>query len=204
MNKLYIFIIIACGIALASCGRSGGLGTSGSGSASGGSGGTCNPCRIFSTTTVTKGDFGGVAAADIICNADAAKPNGGSYKALLWSLTRQNTMADWPIRQGISYVRADGTTPIGTVNSYGVFDLPLTNSIISAATTYHWTGIDISIYPDIGGHTKSCNDWTNNTNGVTAATGTGSIAASGAFLGITSIGSGRNCDQDLHFYCVEQ
>lgn len=198
-------------LGLAACGQVTGVGTSG-GSGTGAGGGTtdagvtCNPCRIFSTTTVTKGDFasGGsiVAAADAVCAADAGKPVTGTYKALIWDAgVRQAPSTDWPLRSGVAYTRPDSTA-IGTGNSDGSLTLPLTNGIIAAAGTYHWTGLSNASYPVLAAGLGNCTNFTNNTNGVQGTTGTGSITASGAFIGMTTVG--RPCDDDNHFYCVEQ
>ena len=193
-NKAF-FVLLS--LTLSACGQDTGYGGAGSGAGSV----SCSPCRIFSTTTAVAGDFGGAAAADAVCNTDASRPNSSNYKALLWTSTRSPT-SDWPIKSGVAYVRADGSTAIGTGGSDGFIPPPLTNSIITASPVYHWTGIDIAGFPAMAQSSHTCTGWTDGTSGVSGATGTGSLTASSAYVGMNA--TGRGCNGTNRFYCVEQ
>lgn len=194
-SKLF-FVFTA--LALAACGQDTGYGGAGTGA---GGTATCNPCRIFSTTTTVKGNFGGAAAADAVCNNDASRPNSSNYKAILWSSTRSPSN-DWALTSGVAYVQADGTTPIGTADSSGFIPPPLTNPLLGTSSVYHWTGVDIAGAPVMAQSASSCSGWTDNTNSVQGASAGSNLKASYTYVGQNTVG--RACDSDHHFYCAEQ
>lgn len=202
MKNFYKGLVLVGSLALASCGQSDGYGTTGSGGNGGASSVTCNPCRIFSTNSTSQGNFGSADAADAVCAADSNKPNSSTYRAIVVAPDRSINSATWPIKSGVTYVRADGSTTISTGDSSGFLTLPLTNSVITTSSTYHWSGIEIAGAPTMAPSTNNCNNWSSNSNSDDGATGTGSLTASYGWVGMNS--TGRDCDQSYRFYCVEQ
>ena len=156
--------------------------------------------KIFITELAYTGNLGGTSGADALCNADASKPAGDSlYSALIGTATRYIGY-DWPLAGNQLYVRADGTTPIGITDEYGVLPSNLTNSISDAEYFNYrvWTGLDDSLVNIAG---VNCIDFTSD----------GSWWVFGLFswpgrqytppAGQTWY---QNCDSFSHLYCVEQ
>ncbi|MFZ5629726.1 MAG: DUF1554 domain-containing protein [Spirochaetota bacterium] len=168
-------------------------------------------CRIFVTSAQYDGNLGGITGADAKCNADAAKPNASTYRAILSDgITRiacatadcggasgVEQSVDWPLFPGRTYVRADGTTPIGTANASAIFPIPsLTGPVQSSPATQVWTGLDSWTW-----HANNCQQWTTgNSGGNLGATGvanSGTVAT--AFWNTTG-----NCNGSRPLYCAEQ
>lgn len=147
----------------------------GAGGAGGEPGGPSVPIGkvIYLTGTPKKANFGGVSSADQECNA--SPPFAGTYKALLVDGTTRvactsaacatNGAAegvDWALAPSTQYVRADGTTVIGTTNAAAVFAFPLSNSLGTSGISY-WTGL--------------ASDWTTSADNCTGWTATSGVFA---------------------------
>ena len=162
--------------------------------------------RIFISSTSSKGNLGGIAGADAICNSDANKPSiaPNVYKALLvLGATRRgsatanigDSQIDWVFAANTRYFRSNGTTQIFTANANSIFPYgTLTNSFDSANSDY-WTGIN--------------SDWTNNINtcGSWTSASSSSNGAQGNSLttDATSISFGSaNCENTFNLVCIQQ
>lgn len=207
--KLISIILIALALLLFSCGKNSGSAPSlsvvqPSNSSGSGSSGTptptptCTTCKIFVSNATTDGYMGAneasaLANADSICNNDSNKPAGSTlYKAVLSSSTRVST--NGALKANTSYYRTDGTTLIGSTNSYGSLSFPFSNSVSTSSFTV-WTGMNTS-YGSIG---PTCSNWTTNSNG------------SGGHSGLTNYVNSRAiymyqdvCNNSNHLMCAEQ
>jgi hypothetical protein len=147
--------------------------------------------RIFITQGTWDGNLGGLSGADTKCNADANKPGGGAtYKALL--------PGNGALAASTSYVRADGTTAIGTTSGSGAFTFPLTNSI-GTSSVFVWAGTT---------STDTCNNWTDASSidfgGCVGFRGTQGFANNTATNSVQA--SPQCCSAGVvrSLYCVEQ
>lgn len=170
-------------------------------------------CRIFVTATNYSGNLGGAAGADAKCNADAAKPNASTYKALISDATRRACTAaacggaagveqslDWVFFPSKNYVRSDGTTAVGTTNANAIFPgTTLTASITTGAATQIWTGIAST--PTWTTDANTCTNWSDASGGgLMGSSGTSNSATiSTAFWNLGGVCSGTK-----YLYCVEQ
>ena len=111
---------------------------------------SCDP-MIYLTEGVHRGDFGGTAGADAICNSDPAHP-GGVYKALIVSTTRRACIdpncadgadhLDWVLAANTTYRRADGTTLFTTDANGIVTSYPLAAPLVPGGGINFWSGLD--------------------------------------------------------------
>jgi Protein of unknown function (DUF1554) len=183
-------------------GQGGGAGETGAGGEPNGPAGKI----IFLSSTPKKANFGGVAGADAHCNA--SPPKAGTYKALLvdGSTRVACTSAscatdgvaegvDWVLAANTTYVRADGTTVIGTTSAAAIFEFPLTASIGTGAFSY-WTGLS----SDWTTSEDTCNGWTE-TSDVFASEGLADATDDRAIAGVS-----ESCATlaGAFFACVEQ
>ena len=166
---------------------------------------------FFITATTTPGNFGDIPGADALCNADAHKPNGSTYKAFVVdgasrvACTTANCaggttgQVDWVLLPSSTYIRADGVTTIGTTDTNGLFPLPLTNPYLLAEnaspSTQVWTGLNT--------------DWTTSPYGT--CTNWGAISGLGNYARVdisttASIldGGTASCSANAFLACVEQ
>ncbi|MBE7437256.1 MAG: DUF1554 domain-containing protein [Spirochaetales bacterium] len=173
-----------------------------------------NPCRIYLAINggaLYNGNLGGVAGADSICNSDPARPNASTYKAIIGSTTRRACTSsncggatgmeqslDWVLYPNKAYVRADGSTPIGTTNASGIFTGTLTSGF-SPSGSYAWTGF-VANYSVGGWLCTNGGDWLDSTSGVNGSVGSVTTTdASGAlYWTLTACNVGRP------LYCAEQ
>jgi hypothetical protein len=161
---------------------------------------------IYLTSTPKKANFGGVSAADALCNGSPPRP--GTYKALLVdgstrvactsALCATNGAAegvDWALAPNTQYVRADGQTVIGTTTAAGIFAFPLAASIDTNGFSY-WTGLAA----DWTTSTDDCTGWTE-VSGVFANEGLGDKTDDQAIAGVN-----ESCSTlaGAFFACVEQ
>jgi len=142
----------------------------------------------------------GIAKADNWCQAEF----GSTYKSMIVDGTpnrRACTTAfcstgvvenyNWVLRPNITYLRADGITPVMTVGWNGVFTT-LSNGIGTAGEV--WTGLD-STWTTLG----TCTNWTSNSAGLSAPVG--DSAGGSNFLHRYL----QTCDRlTVNLYCVEQ
>lgn len=165
-------------------------------------------CRIFVTSAQYDGNLGGITGADAKCNADAAKPNASTYKALLafadvrrgctsvncGGATGIEQTVDWPLFPNMTYVRADGTTIIGFSGGNALLPASLTNSIGSGGGQT-WTGLN----SDWTGNTSNCTGWSEGSSGSSGIRGTQNSVTPTAWSN-----SFNSCNAPRALYCVEQ
>lgn len=163
-------------------------------------------CMIFVTAATYDGNLGGVSGADQKCNSDANNKNSGTYKALIAVSGQRDINTDWPLYQSQTYVRADGSTVIGTTTQSGMFTFNLTNSISSSNLTA-MTGIDKTNW---GVSSMNCSGFTTN-NGCFFCNGfSSSNTAAVDTTAITNFESSQGgggytpCSAKVHLLCVEQ
>jgi hypothetical protein len=161
------------------------------------------PFRIFASNTQVAGNIT-INGADNTCNSDGAKPNTGTYKAMLASSTRRacsnpvcsvNGIAenlDWVLKASSIYVNSDRKVRLGQTEANGIFLTPIKD--FSTSGNNLWTGINF-------GFTNSpsnCLNWTSNS---AANLGhVGRVVSSDFIMGESII----NCNILLRLVCVEQ
>ena len=132
--------------------------------------------KLYLTVATYTGNMGGIAGADANCGTDAGYPGSGVYKAMLADGSTRIACSnsncetsgllenrDWVLRPSITYVKADGVTPIYTINSRGIFDFSsgsLINSVHGSARST-WTGMDSGWR----WNAINCSGWTQNGGG---------------------------------------
>lgn len=165
--------------------------------------------RIFVTASAYNGDLktaggggDGAAGADNLCNSDANKPAGSSYKAILFDSANRTATppSNWVLLANTTYVRASDSATIFTTNASRISSFGnLTNSFDSGAQKEYWTGFrGVGFEWQLGLY--RCNDWTNGTNSQT-----GRFGLSDA-LDYDSISTGvqNNCNLTKYLLCAEQ
>lgn len=119
---------------------------------------------------------GAIAAADHICNTAISIPyfpsphNSGTYKAMLAAngVRTASPALDWVLAPSMQYIRADGTTVIGTTTAAAVFSFPMTNTVepvdgMMQKRVYSGLNSDWTIAA------SNCSDWTVNTGNTVSA-----------------------------------
>jgi hypothetical protein len=162
---------------------------------------------IYVTSVPRQANFGGISGADAQCNT--SPPSAGTYKALLVDGTTRVACTSaqcttggaaegvgWVLAPNTKYVRADGTTVIGTTSAAAIFAFPLTASIGTDGDSY-WTGLNT----DWTTSSDSCSGWTQ-TTGLLASEGLANSSDSQAIHGAVS----GDCATvaGASFACVEQ
>lgn len=165
-------------------------------------------CRIFVTAITFNGNLGDISGADALCNADSAKPNASSYKAMLSDMLTRSACTtpacsgaagveqslDWPLFAAVNYVRTDGTTPIGTTSANALLPATLTNAIATGGGQ-NWTGLNA----DWTSSTDHCSGWIDGTSSFSGARGTQNSGTATAWY------NGSNpCVTGRGLYCAEQ
>jgi hypothetical protein len=169
--------------------------------------------RIFVTQSSTDGSLTGgaggtpAARADDMCMNDTNKPNNSTYKAMISSSSRRACTAancggatgteqgqDWVLQPDTKYVRADGSTEIGTTNAQAIFAFPLTAAISSdgegvlTGLNGNWTTGD------------NCVNWA-----PTSSEDNGAVGASGETNSKALMDNPEQCQSlSRPIYCVEQ
>ena len=103
---------------------------------------------------------------------------------------------DWVLVPNTRYIRADGSTVIGTTDTNGLFTFPLTNSYLAFAdaTPGIWTGLT----NEWQGTSYACNHWTQ-------GDGASGIYASIEVTDVDAISSNNgSCSSLAHLACAEQ
>lgn len=165
--------------------------------------------KIFVTASVYNGDLktaggggDGAAGADNLCNSDANKPAGSSYKAILFDSVNRTAIppANWVLLANTTYVRASDSATIFTTNASGIFTFgSLTNSFDSGAQKEYWTGFrGVGFEWQLGLY--RCSDWTNGTSGQTGRFGLSDATSYNSI----STGVQNNCNLTKHLLCAEQ
>ncbi len=155
--------------------------------------GECLHLRIFVSDWQGAGDFGGVAAADSICNSDANSPdNTKHYRALLGLAGVRDLNTDWPFVADVPYFRADGLTLIDTTTADAVFAFDLTNSATDISREC-WTGLN----SNFSAASNQCGDWT-------STSGTVNIGISNRINSEIIMAYVQFCSRtNIRMYCVE-
>ncbi len=135
--------------------------------------------RIFITSGTYDGNLGGAAGADAKCQADAAYPGTGTYKAMLVdnvaraACTTSNCgggsaeNSNWVFVSGRTYYRKTDSAVIFMPNSSNIFLFgTLTNSFGTTAG-YFWSGMRV----DWTNSGSDCTNWTTNSNAVNGRLG---------------------------------
>lgn len=151
----------------------------------GGDAGSNRPNRVFITSTVHPATFGGVQAADDICQARAdAASLGGTFIALIADETRPE-------------LRLTGSRGWVDLAGTAIVDEPATwlDGHMFHPLRLDETGADLGYVLAWVGSIDSCLGWT-----VTTSTETGSIVATNDAWGAYTV---QNCNQQAHFVCVE-
>lgn len=171
---------------------------------------TCSVSKFFFVTTTTSaGNLGGIAGADVICNADASKPNGSTYKAYLVDATNRiacttanctgglSEHTDWVLAPNTTYVRGNGNAVIiGTTDANGLFVAPLDANYTSGLGVNIWTGLQTNWRTD----SETCSNWTDNTIGENGSFAITSTKGAGALRA-----GSQTCDLTMtNLACVEQ
>jgi hypothetical protein len=148
---------------------------------------------IYLTGMPKKANFGGVVGADSLCNLNP--PVTGVYKALISDGSTRALGMNWALAPNTKYVRADGTTVIGTTKANATFSFPLTSSMGTQALTI-WTGLNA----DWTTSGDNCSGWTA-TAGFAANSGLADATDSQAIMGVV-----ENCATlaGAFFACVQQ
>jgi hypothetical protein len=166
----------------------------------------CQPRRVFSTSDGYRGDLGGLAGANEICqsHADAASL-GGSFRA--WLADSTTGPADTFERSPVPYVRTDGATVADDwddLTDGTIQNLIEVNEFGSATgvSFFKWTNVTAAGAPEniVGDPGEdSCQNWTSDE-------GNGSFAAPDFFGGSwTESDGGRfDCGSGVALYCFEQ
>ncbi|GJM14917.1 MAG: hypothetical protein DHS20C13_02440 [Thermodesulfobacteriota bacterium] len=160
-------------------------------------------CTVFVTSTSTDGDFGGLAAADTICNTLASNAGLlGTYKA--WLSDDSASPSTRFTQATVPYVLVNGTqiaddwTDLTDGDIDNLLDRDeLGNQIITNSVATH---TDSDGAQTTGPPPSNCSNWTStsgNFNGVGATTVTnGNWSGNG--------GTVSNCTTDHTFYCFQQ
>lgn len=148
---------------------------------------------IYLTNMPKKANFGGVAGADALCNASPPVP--GTYRALIADGVTRALGTNWALAPDTKYVRADGSTVIGTTNGNAAFVFPL-NAGMGTSGVAIWTGLNA----DWSSSDDDCNNWSG-TAGFSATAGLADTTDSQAIMGVL-----ENCATlaGAFFACVEQ
>lgn len=167
--------------------------------------------RIFVTNSTHNAVYGGtaaaaIAAADAICMADANYPGSGTYKAMLANTSRRACSSsncssagvsehiDWVLAPNMLYTRPDGTA-IGSTNSLGLLEFPLTNSFKAGSLSdLVWIGLESGWVTS----SHTCSNWTSMSG--TAYTGRYDTTTSSSIFYLLPPG----CFINYRLYCVEQ
>lgn len=142
----------------------------------------------YVTTASYKGNFGGTSGADSICNSDANKPAGKTFKAILGASNRSATN-NWVLFSNTRYFLTSGNCTTKTDASA----LITYNLKTAFGGTRYFTGLNA----DQSLHTKTCNNWT--TTSGKGRTGNGSQT------GNKSVSDkDQSCNTAYSLLCAEQ
>jgi hypothetical protein len=151
------------------------------------------PNRVFVTSAVFKGDFGGIAAADAACTAAASGKIAGHFKAYISDDTAPSAIARLGTARG--WARSDGKpvldTPDDIVLGQGWY-APLLDENGNAVYDGAWTGSFNG-----NGQGYHCTNWTSQTAGI--ANGTGGYVQGAVKIWSGSFNTG--CGASEHLLC---
>jgi hypothetical protein len=146
--------------------------------------------RIFMSTFTHNGNLGGLAAADALCQSDAAGLGyGSSWRAVLsdsWASAKDRLSITYPV------VRAD--SPATTVAATDLWSGSLANGVTGGGSDT-WT----ATFSDGSRSTVNCSDWTTSSSGTSGRYGKSNSTSNGW----TDYGT-QPCDNNYRLYCIEQ
>ncbi len=169
--------------------------------------------KIFVTAAAYNGDLGGIRGADDKCAADSNKPDSNTYKAMVVDTSGKTRLActsancatggisenvAWVLAANTDYARIDGSSPIATTTSAGIFAFPLINGF-TATTKIVITGLDASWN---GPTSQNCSGWTTASSGGPFSMNTAQDSSATTNLSIQA--TSDNCGGNHYLYCVEQ
>jgi hypothetical protein len=210
--SLKLFLPLFC-VVIGACGGGGGGGGS-SGSADHVSAGL----KIFSTDGVHNGDFADdpnltgstpIEKADNYCQTDSARPDNGTYKALLVDGSNRDavTHVDWVLKANTVYYQSKNDVEIGMTTAAAVFptvSVNLDNPIhvsygpLNTPTSSAWTGLaDAAAFDS---NSDTCLAWTNSSQQNASVIGVTYAVDASAFY----TNGEHNCGEQARIYCVEQ
>ena len=173
------------------------------------------PLRVFVTSTTHTGSLGGVAGADVICQAraDAATPAlNGTFRAWLSDSTT-SPATDVNFTQGNGdYILTDPAATLISTDWANLIDGNLVDSISfdengasisnGGEVGFVWTGTFENGTTD---GTQHCNNWTTNSGSLEGRIGDPSdTGMAWSFLDIPGGQSDRFCNNTWRLYCFEQ
>jgi hypothetical protein len=195
-------------------------------SCGGGGGGSSMPTstvstglKIFATDRTHSGDFLGdtdltgataIAKADNFCQTDSARPDSGTYKAILVDGVSRDalTPVDWVLKANTTYYQTKNDVAIGTTTSSALFGEHLGNDIhdsfgVSGGnntnTSTVWTGLGDTV--SFAAAAFTCSAWSDSGT-------TGNYAPYGISYGTDGsewyTNGGQVCSLPSRLYCVEQ
>lgn len=168
---------------------------------------TTNNKHIFLSNSSDDGNFGGISGADNLCNTDNNRPDTSkTYKALMVDGTNRvacttancsggtGEHTDWVLTISTPYVKTNGTVAVGTTNSVGLFEFPLSAAIGSVANNT-WTGLEADWTTG-----SDCVNWTSNSFNDKGHMGRQNAVNSDAI----NVADNQDCrDNGSVIYCVE-
>jgi hypothetical protein len=165
--------------------------------------GTGGPCLVFVTSSVQKGNLGGLAGGDAICQQRAQAANlPGAYKAWLSDDAQSPTTRF--VQSPGPYLRVDGVTVAdnwadltdGTLDA--AITVAETGAVFDALNLRSWTHT-LANGTAGGVLNANCNNWTSANNGVNGDEG--QVAATSDNW--TDFASGT-CNNNFRLYCFQQ
>lgn len=162
------------------------------------------PFRVFATSMPVPGGFGGVPAADGLCNSDfAAMPDlSVHYKALIADGAMRSPPAslrlDWVLQPLAKYIRGDTGATIQTTDATGVFPFPI--AAITGAPANVWTGLTSTWLDGANTCNAGMGSWSDVLGVMNGDVGTATATTNAAINNATPIA----CNMPAILYCVEQ
>lgn len=212
--SLKLFLPLFC-VVIGACGGGGGGGGGGS---SGSADHVSAGLKIFSTDGVHNGDFADdpnltgstpIEKADNYCQTDSARPDNGTYKALLVDGSNRDavTHVDWVLKANTVYYQSKNDVEIGMTTAAAVFptvSVNLDNPIhvsygpLNTPTSSAWTGLaDAAAFDS---NSDTCLAWTNSSQQNASVIGVTYAVDASAFY----TNGEHNCGEQARIYCVEQ
>lgn len=170
---------------------------------------TCGPAKRIMAGDLVTGDMGGIAGADLVCDASAsAALYSGDWDAFLVDGTNRKacTNADclgdmgvdptWVMDANMKYYSVDSNTVVGTTNANGIFAFDLMGAMANGPGFYY-TGLEA----DWTASADNCADWTNDLAGFAAVGVPGAVDSEAIYK--AAVGGCPNSMMNF-ILCVEQ
>lgn len=144
---------------------------------------------IFMTTASYTGNLGGLTGADAKCNADAAKPNGSTYRAHLYHGTGTIAGDTSNLSAAYDYKNTGNAEIISGEHIYSGVPLGDLINRIDTGSANVW----------FGNSTDNCTNWTSNSNSIKALTGSAGATWYNWYRDSDTLA----CNNLFRIYCVE-